>query len=136
MSPWHHFSPFRKQLPKLLHRNLKFDLMDFDRKATESIAHLQLFPNLFFLQSSFCKRSVPHLLLALLSSRLVSGGSHGTSQSADYGDNKDLRISHDWIANNISFRTRSFKFHDVKQPSFSKAAAALVPGLLLSLFSH
>jgi hypothetical protein len=40
-----------------------------------------------------------------------------TSESADNGDDKDLGISDDWIADNVAFQTRSS--HGVWQSSFS-----------------
>jgi len=40
------------------------------------------------------------------------------SESADNGDDKDLGISDDRIADNVAFQTRSS--HGVWQPSFSK----------------
>jgi len=83
------------------------DPMDFDNKVAGGITHLDIFPNLFHkVDFSSLARCSRHWLPILATF---------TSESADNGSSdKELGISHDRIADNATFPTRSS--HGVWQP--------------------
>ena len=85
------------------------DPMDFDNEVAEGVNYLDVSPNLFhkvdFSSLARCSRNWLPILATIM------------SESADNGDDKDLGISDDRIADNFAFQTRSS--HGVWQPSFS-----------------
>jgi len=84
---------------------LESDPIDFDDKVAEGVTHLDITPNV---DISFLTRCSRNYLPSLATF---------TSESANYGGDKDFGIIDDWIADNVAFQTCSS--HSVWQPSFS-----------------